>query len=251
MFKPIRGTMLIATGALILMACSEQPRPVIRVGIGMTLKELISDSSYPFAHGLSSKGVASDCSKAQGLSEHWNITEPYDLVYVHGKDELVSRDLGGQNFLLAITTSPSSCRVDAIRVTFQNHEFSVDEALAAATRLTQWLFRAGFRRPTDEERRQGHFAELFAVEQASGAPRHTEAIASLADVRAALVDQHSKIKKVVLAQLISSDAGADIWVENARRTSEDITGTNNEGETVSEKEYFIYLDISTADFRRR
>lgn len=89
------------------------------------------------------------------------------------------------------------------------------------------------------------------MEQVNGAPPFDRKIASLEDAKAAFVDHHAKIQKIVLAQLIGPGAGADIWVENARRANEEITGRHGEESTDTEKEYFIYLDFSREDFRLR
>lgn len=154
-----RKAALLPIAALLLMGCADQPLPTVRVGIGMTLADLISGSTYPFKQGLMRPRQSSDCAKSQGLSEHWTITEPYDLIFVNRNHELVRRNLGGQNFLLAITSSPSTCIVDGLRITFQDHELSLDEAVDQAKFLEVWLFQAGFRQPTSKERKAGHFSE--------------------------------------------------------------------------------------------
>ena len=192
-----------------------------------------------------------NCAKSKGLSEHWSITQPYDLVFVNQEHELVRKNLGGQNFLLAITSSPSRCSVDGVSITFQDHLLSVDEALEQAKVLEEWLFKVGFRKPTTLERKAGHFSEPFAAEQVNGAPSLDRKAAGLEDAKAAFVDHQAKVQKIVLAQLIGPSAGADIWVENARRANEEITGRHGEESSYTEKEYLIYLDFSQADLRLR
>jgi hypothetical protein len=246
-----RMTFLLPIAALSLMGCADKPRPTVRVGIGMTLAELISGSTYPFKQGLMDQRQLSDCAKSQGLSEHWTITQPYDLVFVSRGHELVRQGLGGPNFLLAITSSPSKCSVDAVGITFQDHMLSVNEVMDQAKYLEEWLSSAGFRPPTPMERKEGHFSEPFAVEQVSGAAPLGRKISNLSDARAAFVDQQSKVKKIVLGQFIGPNASADIWVENARRANEEITGHRGEEAADTEKEYFLYLDFSQADFRLR
>jgi hypothetical protein len=233
--------------ALLSMGCSEAERPTIRVGIGMPVGELMKGSTFPFTENLAEPERTGDCA-----SYHWTITEPYDLIYIHGKNVLERKDLGGRAFLLAITAfdrSNGECAVDSIGITYQNRQLSIDEALEEAQNAQTWLLKAGFRKPTDSERRNGYFSDPYSAEQVLTASPMKQPLANIADVRAAFIDPHAGVKKVVISQLIDQKAGAAIWIENARRASEEIGGQYVENNLESEKRYYLYIDFTIPNLR--
>jgi hypothetical protein len=240
----------LAVLVLLSMGCADAQRPTVRIGVGMPVRELIARSTYPFAQSLTEPAGAGDCAPY-----HWTITEPYDLVYVHGADRLERQDIGGRAFLLGITafdqSSDGSCRVDTIRITAQNRRLAIDEALEEAQRVESWLVNAGFRAPTESERVNGYFSEPYSVEQARKTPPLQHKLTSIGDVRSAFLDPRIKVKKVVLAQLISPSAGADIWIENARRSKDEISGQSDENNLSSETAYYLYIDLGRREDRAK
>jgi hypothetical protein len=233
----------------VMAACTDAPRPTIRVGIGMTVAELIAGSTYPFADSLIDPKQTGDCAKAPRVGEHWIITQPYDLVYVHGKDELKRENLGGLGFLIAITATSPSCRVDGIRITFQNHVTTIDEALAEVQNIENWLAHAGFRPLTEAERKAKHLQNGIFAKQELRAPPLSMKIESLADVRAAFINPQAKITELYFLEQVGEQASASIWIENNRRSNEEVTEQSDESSNTTEREYRIYLDFSTRDFR--
>ncbi|MEO6360352.1 MAG: hypothetical protein ABIO43_07255 [Sphingomicrobium sp.] len=211
----------------------------------MTIAELIAGSTYPFAGA--GEGQLEGCSKKHAAPANWIISEPYDIVYIHRRHELVRSNLGGPGFLLAITASSSDCRVNGLRITFQNRALSADEAVTQASALQEWFHNAAFREPTEKERDQDHLPKPFAIEQVPGSPPLSGSASNLAEVRTLLVDKQVKVMRVAVAQLISDNTIAEISIENVRRSNEEITGRVDEADAAIEMEYYIYLDVGPRD----
>lgn len=233
--------------ALLVLGCSEAQRPTIRVGIGMPVGELMKESTFPFSTNLAEPEGTDDCARY-----HWNIIEPYDLIYIHGKNILERKELGGRAFLLAITAfnrSNGGCTVDSIGITYQNRQLSIDEALEEAQQAQAWLLKAGFRKPTESEQKNGYFSNPYSAEQVLTASPLKQTLANLTDVRDAFIDPRAGVKKVVISQLIDRMAGADIWIENVRRSSEEVAGQYVENNLESERRYYLYIEFSRPNLR--
>ena len=223
-------------------------RPMIRVGIGMTVKELREGSTFSFKDEVPSFQAAPEQKiryPAPQLHD-WTVTQPYDLVYVYRDRELRKSDLGGDNYLIAITTAPASQTiVDHIQVTFQNRALTIDEALTEARMLNDWFVKVGAhpRSPSDIE--PGRIVGPFHIEERepTGAP-YSNRIASYQDARAAFLDAGSQLISMMPFELETNDIYVGLEVVNARRRRESVGAEKDEGAAATERVYFLNLSIS-------
>jgi len=234
--------------------CSMAARPTIRVGIGMTVDELRKGSTYQFKDEAlsfqSAPGQRIQYPPNPNLRD-WMITEPYNLIYVYKGHELKKDDIGGDNYLLAITTEPLTQRIGSIRITFQNRALTLDEALAEAKMLSGWFVQAGFHPPAPDAPDAKEFAGAFTIGgQERHAPPYGPKITNYADARAAFLDTRSQIMEIVPFQLATDDAQVGLQIVNARRKREDVGGGKDESSAATEREYFLDLSIIPRPWNR-
>lgn len=234
--------------------CSMAARPTIRVGIGMTVDELRAGSTYKFNDEAPSFQMAPGQRiqyPANPSLHDWTITEPYNLVFVYKGHELKKDDLGGDNYLIAITTEPLTQRIESIRITFQNRALTLDEALAEAKRLNDWFVQAGFHQPAPDAPDAKEFSGAFTVgEQERHAPPYKQPITSYEEMRAALFDARSQIIEIAPFQLATDDAQVGLEITNARRKREDVGANKDESNASTERTYFLNLSIIPRPWNR-
>lgn len=216
-------------------------RPEVRVAIGMPISELYSGSTFPFE----SRSEEARAGAAALLPQAWLITESYDLTYVYGNHELREMNLGGDNYLLAITTDTVHGRVSSIHITFQNRALTLDQALALAERLEAWFVDANFRRAAPRGRWSGSVAAAFYIErQGYSAAPYSTPITDYEGARRAFLDAQAQIIEIVPFVLEAPDVTAGFHIVNARRQREDISGERLEENADTEAQYFVTLSIS-------
>lgn len=225
-----------------VISCGDRERPLIRVGINMELSELISGSTFPFAKSLSESYNSRDCGEVS-LEANWVISEKYDLMLVNNSNSLIKKDIGGPGYLVAITTD-SNCKVNAIRLTFQNHNLTLDEAFAEATRVQRWLDKAGFRNPTLAERQAEHLPDPFAFEQEINGRSYSKGIANYAEARQAFLDSKAQIDKIVISNVVSIDVVANIWINRTRGVRTNVSRLPVYGQE-NAREFRVYFDLGS------
>ena len=248
------SVVILITCVVIYLAHGSADRPTIRVGLGMTTAEMKAGSTYRFKDEAPSfqamPGEKIQYPAMPGLHA-WIITEPYNLVLVDHDHELKRDDVGGDNYLIAITTDPDTEKVESISITFQNHPLTLDEALAEAKTLNEWFVRAGFRRPAPTAPDVKQFPDPFTiVEREMYAPRYQNMLRSYADVRAAFLDPHAEITEISAFSLASDDATVGLTITNARRWRENATGDKDESGAATEHEYFLQLGMIPRPWNR-
>ena len=230
------------------------PPPTIRVGLGMTITQLRAGSTYPFKGEVPTfeTGPQMKIQRRSAPALHyWVITEPYDLTLVYKGHELKKDDLGGSNYLIAITTDPVSHRVDSIVITFQNQTLTLGEALSEAKVLNNWFLQAGFRIPSSTAEDYKEFVALFFVgEQEPHAPRYSRKVTSYVDMRKAFLDTRSRIIDITPFELATNDASVSLQITNARRWRENAGGDKDESNVSTEHEYFLKLSMVSRPWDR-
>ena len=229
--------------------CGMIPRPTIKVSIGMTVEQLRAGSTYPFK--AEAPGVLASPSQkvpypvAPPLHD-WVINEPYDLVYLYKGRSLREGNLGGDNYLLAITTGSETKKIiDHIQITFQNKALTLDEALSVAKRLNDWFVAAGFHPRSAMDHEMGRVVSPFYIEgQERAAPRYGRTIANYHDAAGAFLDPQAKIIGITPFELETDDAYASLEIVNARRQREDTGDETDERDARVEREYFLDLSIT-------
>lgn len=239
---------------VVYSARGQTPRPTIRVGLGMTIAQMQAGSTYHFKDDSPSfqymPGRKISYRAMPGLHA-WTITEPYNLVLVYHGHELKRNDVGGDNYLLAITTNPDTQKLESISITFQNHALTLDEALAEAKSLNEWFTRAGFHRPSPNAPDAKQFSDPFTiVERELYAPKYQRALRSYADVRAAFLDPRAEIIQIALFSLAADDATVGLTISNARRWRENASGDRDESGAATEHEYFLQLGMIPRPWNR-
>jgi len=177
---------------------------------------------------------------------NWVITGPYNLVLDYKDHELKKDDIGGDNYLLAITTAPVLQKiVDHIQITFQNRALTLDEALVEAKKLNDWFVAAGFHPLSLSDPDPGKIVEPFHIEsQERSAARYNSAITSYRQAHTAFLDPNARIIEMIPFVLETDDAGVGLHVVNARRQRENVGADKDESSTVTERTYFLNLSMS-------
>jgi hypothetical protein len=220
---------------------AETSRPTIRVAVGMTVDQLYAGSTYPFQDRLGQVPAY----PGGPVPRDWVITEPYDLIYVYGDHELRENNLGGENYLLAITTDSIRGPIDTIHITFQNQALTLDEALAVTARLNDWFVAAGFHPlSADAPEPRRVVAPFFIEQQERGTSPYAYPITSYQDARAAFLDTQAKIIRMTPFELETADVVAGVEIVNARRQREDLNGDKHENNLADERAYFVNLSIA-------
>jgi hypothetical protein len=250
----------ILVAAFLLLACNvydghaATQRPIIKVAIGMPADQLQADSTYPFtATTLNVQATGEAIPPTGGRPVHdWVITQPYDLVYVYAGRELKADNLGGSNYLVAIScASEAKPIVDHVQITFQNRALTLDEALVEAKKLDDWFLMAGFHLRSPNGPDPGRLAVPFYVEdQERLAPKFAHPITDYKGVRAAFLDPQAKVISVMPFDLETDDAYASLEIVNARRRREGTDGNRDESVADEEREYFLNLSISARPTNR-
>lgn len=220
-------------------ACGATERPTINVAIGMTTDELESGSTFPFKMTVLAPAPASPV---------WVITKPYDLTYQYKGHELKQEDIGGGNYLIALTASrPANKLIDHIQITYQNQPLTLDEALTTAQKLQTWFMQAGFHvHPAKEpEPEPGRVDGPFHVDrQEFKAPKYGAAIRNYGDARSALLDPQAKIISLEPFSLETDDAYVGVEIDNGRRMLENSGSDKDESQSAVERRYQVVLYIS-------
>jgi len=236
----------LAVAALMLIQgaaeCGTPDAPVIRVGIGMTVDELRAGSTYRFKDG----------ERGSPFRNNWVIAEPYDLVFTYNGHELKKERLGGDNYLIAITTAPmSQTVVHFIQITFQNRALTLDEALTEAESLQTWLIGAGFRAPSPTAPDAKFFSDPFTVTQLPDtAPKYERKDEGYSHARTAFLDAKARIVSIHAFDLVTDDARAAINIANARRHREGSSAQMNEMNVATEREYFLNFSVVARPLKR-
>lgn len=229
-------------------SCGMAERPTIRVGIGMTVDELKAGSTYKFTdEGPTFQAMPGQKVPYPGGANFndWVITEPYDLVLVYDGHELKKDNIGGANYLIAITTAPMSQKfVDHISITFQNRALTLDEALAESEQLTEWFVRAGFHTSLQQASAINSAAVPFSIEQREQyAPPYQKTVTSYQDVKAAFIDEQAQVVTVHVPDLVTDNVRMGLSIVNARRYRDYGKGGNDGSRAATEREYFLNLSL--------
>jgi hypothetical protein len=234
--------------------CGAAGRPTIRVGLGMTIGQMKAGSTYLFKEGIPTFQPMPGQKiyyPANAELHDWMITEPYDLVLVYDGHELSKNDIGGENYLLAITTAPVTRRVESLSITFQNRALTLDEALAEAESLESWFRRVGFHRPSATAPDAREFPEPFAIMDSElYAPKYGGVLNSYADARKAFLDRHAEIVELSAFSLATDDASVGLTITNARRKRENVMGNKDESDAATEHTYFLQLSMIPRPWNR-
>lgn len=181
-------------------ACMAQTSdlPRVSVGIGMTIDELKAGSTYPFATAPSII-IGSDFQAFQ-------ITTPYNLVFVDAAGELKLDNLGGQRELTNITLKNG--KVTDLTVTVQTGRTNLHQAIEQAKALHQWFAEHGYEKSTR--------GPDFTV--ASRNSKHAIApITSFEQAEAAFLDPQIKLAEMGLFGLRKGDVNVGVSLANGRR----------------------------------
>ncbi len=172
--------------------------PSVRVGIGMSIDELKSGSTYPFTTALSAQ--------LAGDFQAFQITTPYNLVFVDGDAELKLDNLGGQSELTNITVKQG--RVTDMLVTVQTGRTNLHQAMAQARALHAWFTQHGYKAGPDNN--------TFTIQRRNS--KHLlPPIASFEQAEEAFLDPNVKLSEMILFGLRRSDINVGVSLANGRR----------------------------------
>jgi len=221
----------------------------------MTVDELRAGSTYKFKDEAPSFQMAPGQRlqyPANRTLHDWVITEPYNLIFLYKGHELKKNDLGGSNYLIAITTAPTSQKiVDHIQITFQSRASTLDEALVESKMLNNWFVKAGFRPHSYSDPEPGRVVSAFHIEaQERHAVPYEHKIASYQDARSAFLNTRSAIIGMTPFELETDDAYVGLKITNARRQREDAGADKDESSAATERTYFLDLSMSARPIQR-
>jgi hypothetical protein len=199
--------------------------PRVRVGIGMTIDELKAGSTYPFAT-VSSIIMGSDFQAFQ-------ITTPYNLVFVDAAGELKLDNLGGLRELTNITVKNG--QVTDLTVTVQTGRTSLHQAMDQAKALHRWFTERGYEKAS----RGPDFAAAARNSKHAIAP-----ITSFEQAEAAFLDPQIKLSEMGLFGLRKGEHNVSVSLSNARRMRAKENKTyDDESDAKDEKRYMLMLYI--------
>lgn len=183
------------------MAQSDKPSsglPTVRVGIGMTLDQLKTGSTYPFATAPSAQLV--------GDFQAFQITTPYNFVFVDGDSELKLDNLGGQRELTNITVKQG--RVTDMTVTLQTGRTNLHQAMEQAKALHAWFTQHGYKAAPD--------SNTFTI-QRRNSTQALPPIATFEQAEAAFLDPNIKLSEMIVFGLRKNDINVGVRLANGRR----------------------------------
>ncbi len=229
---------------LLFGACAEAgPRPTIRVGVGMSVKEMIAGSTYPFE-------------KKNDSTNMWDVFQPYDLTLVDHDRELKVENVGGENYFTAISGANEMRIVDFISITFQSRTLTLDEALAEAKRLNAWFTAGGYTLPAPNAPDGNAFDKPFRIsDSVPGNSIYTKPITTYEEARAAFLDKEARIIMLTAFDIATEDTEASLQISNARRyrAKSDLRNplvetvpawNSDESKVETEEAYFLELHVS-------
>jgi hypothetical protein len=202
--------------------------PTVRVGIGMSIEQLKAGSTYPFTRA-SSVQLAGDFQAFQ-------ITTPYNLVFVDGDLELRLENLGGQRELTNITVKQG--RVTDMTVTVQTSRTNLRQTLEQAKGLRQWFAQHGYQQDSRPN---------FVVQ--SRMSKHAiEPITSFEQAEAAFLDPSIKLAEMGLFGFKKGDVSVGVSLANGRRMLAKHGGKEHGDESGAkeEKRYGLSMFIAEA-----
>ena len=199
--------------------------PRVRVGIGMTVDQLKAGSTYPFA-------TAPSVQMAGGF-QAFQITTPYNLVFVDAAGELKLDNLGGQREATHIVLSRGY--VDGMSVTVQTGRTNLHQAMDQAKALHTWFTEHGYRQ--DEH-------PNFVV--AARNSKHAIApITSFEQAEAAFLDPNIKLAEMGVFGLQKGDIIVGAQLHNTRRMrAKHGKEHDDESNAKDEKTYMLLLFIA-------
>jgi len=204
---------------------SVEKLPVVRVGVGMTLKELQTGSTFSFEVEPGKENE----------TQLLYVLQPYKFIYVDGHRELVLTGIGGEGFLTVIMTTNG--QVDNINVTVQNRKLALDEALTRAEYIYSWFHNSGFS--------LGPKPRLFYINRLRGG-YFSNPIKSFSEARVHLLDATEKIENIDLFSLTEGSRGLTLNLKNSRRMKAQFNEKlNDESHSLNEQEYYLNLFITS------
>lgn len=171
--------------------------PTVRVGIGMTLDQLKAGSTYSFATAPSAQ--------LAGDFQAFQITTPYNLVFVDGDAELRLDNLGGQRELTNITVKQG--RVTDMLVTVQTGRTNLHQAMDQAKALHQWFAQHGY---------ENDSLPNFVV-QRRNSKHPIEPITNFEQAEAAFLDPNVKLAEMGVFGFKKGDITVGVRLANGRR----------------------------------
>ena len=172
--------------------------PRVRVGIGMSIDELKAGSTYPFAT-VPSITIGGDFQAFQ-------ITTPYNLVFVDAAGELKLDNLGGLRELTSISVDEG--RVTSMSITVQTGRTNLHQAMDQARALHRWFTEHGYEKAS----RGPDFAVAARNSKHAIAP-----ITSFEQAEAAFLDPQIKLSEMGLFGLRKGDINVGVSLANGRR----------------------------------
>jgi len=199
--------------------------PRVRVGIGMTIDELKAGSTYAFAT-VPSIIMGSDFQAFQ-------ITTPYNLVFVDAAGELKLDNLGGLRELTNITLKNG--QVTDLTVTVQTGRTNLHQAMDQARALHRWFTERGYEKAS----RGPDFAVAARNSKHAIAP-----ITSFEQAEAAFLDPQIKLSEMGLFGLRKGEHNVSVSLSNARRMrAKENEKYDDESDAKDEKRYMLMLYI--------
>ena len=169
----------------------------MRVGIGMSIEQLKTGSTYPFATAPSAH--------LAGDFQAFQITTPYNFVLVDGDAELRLDNLGGQRELTNITVKQG--RVADMTVTVQPGRTNLHQAMEQAKALYQWFAQHGY---------ESDSRPNFVVQRRSS--KHPIGlVTNFEQAEAAFLDPNVKIAEMGLFGFKKGDVNVGVSLANGRR----------------------------------
>lgn len=220
---------LLGIGEIVNLAKSRESEvvdklPIVRVGIGMALKDMQAGSTFSFEV---EEGKESD-------TQLLYVLQPYNFIYVDGDKELSLKNTGGEGFLTVVMVTND--HVDNLNVTAQNSRLTLDEALARAEYFYNWFQDAGFK--------LGENPRLFYINRLKGG-YFSKPINSFSEARVSLLDATEKIEQMDLFSLAKGDRAVNLNLKNSRRMKAQLNKKlDDESHAQDEREYYLNLFIT-------
>jgi len=183
------------------MAQSDKPStnlPDVRVGIGMTIDQLKAGSTYPFA--------TTPSMQLAGDVQAFQITTPYNFVFVDGGAELRLDNLGGQREWINITVKQG--RVTDMTVTVQTGRTNLHGAMEQAKAMYGWFTQHGYKASSDNN---------SFVAQRRNSTHALLPITSFEQAEAAFLDPNIKLSEMIVFGLRKNDVNVGVSLANGRR----------------------------------
>jgi hypothetical protein len=200
--------------------------PTVRVGIGMSIADLKAGSTYPFFAGPT-VGTGPDFQAFQ-------ITTPYNLVFVDTAGELKLNNLGGPRELTNITVKEGV--VTDLSVTIQTGRTNLRQAMVQAQDLYKWFGEHGFKATPENH--------TFWV-QHGDSEVDVGTINNFAQAEAAFLDPRIKLSAMVLFGLRKNDVNVGVELSNGRRMrAKHNKAHDDESNALNEKKYGLDLVIT-------